>query len=73
MHRHHKIAYLYFKHLQFIDIMLGHKMNQTFITYIPAINSVKITCFLEILRTLLCKLVDLKKKILSHFKLSALT
>ena len=49
IHMHHKIAYLYFKYLQFIDLMLGHKINQTFILYVLAINSVKITCFLEIL------------------------
>ena len=47
--QHHKIAFLYFKHLQFIDLVLGHKKNQTFIIYVPAINSVKIICFLEIL------------------------
>ena len=47
--RHHRITCLYFKHLEFIDLMLRHKINQTFIIYRPAINSVKIMCFLEIL------------------------
>ena len=30
--------------MQFIDLMLRHKKNQTFIIYVPSINSVKITC-----------------------------
>ena len=41
----HKIAYLYLKHMQFSDLMLGHKKNQTSIIYAPSINNVKITCF----------------------------
>ena len=39
MTKHHKIAYLYLKH------MLGHKKNQTLLIYVPSINSVKITYF----------------------------
>ena len=31
--------------MQFIDLMLGHKIDQIFIIYIPGINSVKITGF----------------------------
>ena len=31
--------------MQFIDLMLGHKKNQTSVVYLPSINSVKITCF----------------------------
>ena len=31
--------------MQFIDLMLGRKKNQTFIIYVPFINNVKITCF----------------------------
>ena len=46
LHKHHKIAYLYLKHIQFIDLMLGHKKIKLLLfTYIPSINSIKITCF----------------------------
>ena len=43
----HKIAYLYFKNVQFTDLMLmlRHKIYQNFIIYVTVINSVKITCF----------------------------
>ena len=31
------MAYLYLKHIQFTDLMLGHKKNQTSITYVPSL------------------------------------
>ena len=37
------MTYLYLKHMQFIDLMLGHKKNQISIIYAPSVNSVKIT------------------------------
>ena len=39
LNKHHKIVYLYLKHI------LGHKKNQTFVIYVPSINSVEMVCF----------------------------
>ena len=37
------LGYLYLKHMQFIDLRLGHKKIKLF--NVPTINCVKLTCF----------------------------